>query len=166
MLENRASQLSVNNVLCHLWQEWQHISIQSCFPMIIQRFEDTCGSPGMLKNRPTHQILQFLVSTDLWHLWQELHYISIASFFPKIVQSLVAALACLKIYPPIRYWILQLSVTRDLWHLWQEWQYIYIASFFPKIVLSPKDTCGSPGMLENRPTHQILQLSVGQSVET
>ena len=58
------------------------------------------------------------------------------------------------------------SVTTDQWHLWKEWQYIYIASIFPKIALSPEDTCGSPGMLENRPTHQILQLSVVQSVET
>ena len=43
-----------------------------------------------------------------------------------------------------------------MWRLWQGWQYISIESLFPKI-WSFEDICGSSGMLENRPTHQLLK---------
>ena len=42
----------------------------------------------------------------------------------------------------------------------REWQHMFHASFFPKKFWSFEDTCGSPGMLENRPTHEILQMTV------
>ena len=71
--------------------------------------------------------------------------------FQKSQNTLLAALACSKIDPPIRYYKCE-SGSTVLWHLWQGWQDISIASPFPKIIIYGS---GSSGLLENTPTPEI-----------
>ena len=72
-------------------------------------------------------------------MWQGWQYIAIASFFPRIANiveglvTLLAALACLKIDPLIRYYIQ--SVSQSIMYcgiFGREWKHMFIASFFQK----------------------------------
>ena len=54
--------------------------------------------------------------------------------FQKLLNMTLAALACLRMHPPLRHNKCQSSST-VLWHLWRGWQHISIASLFPQKII-------------------------------
>ena len=155
-----------NFLFCHKPLFWALVVDPPVQDLVQRRHtEDPCHAQGGL--------------WQLWHAWEYTHppktqQMSVRQYCPlasvavaaapllpslqKLLNMLLAALACLRIHPPLRHNKCQAGST-VLWQMWHWWHHNFVVTSFPKI---SEHHSGGPGMLKNRPTHQILQMSVRQ----